>query len=58
MRVDKDFVFKKWTLTAYLDVQNATYAKNVEVQGYTYDYGEEDPVLSNVVTVPEVSSSQ
>jgi TonB family protein len=47
IRVDKDFVFRKWTLTAYLDVQNATYAKNVEVQGYTYDYGEEDPVLSS-----------
>ena len=47
LRIDKDYVFKNWTLTTYLDIQNATYAKNIEVLNYTYDYTEEDPVLSS-----------
>ncbi|MGB0638332.1 MAG: TonB-dependent receptor, partial [Myxococcota bacterium] len=47
LRIDKDYVYKKWTLTTYLDIQNATYSKNVETQGYSYDYGEEEPILSN-----------
>ena len=47
LRIDKDYVFKKWTLTTYLDIQNATYSKNVETQGYSYDYTEEEPILSN-----------
>ena len=46
IRIDKDYVFKKWTLTTYLDIQNATYSKNVETQGYSYDYREEEPTLS------------
>jgi len=46
IRIDKDYVFKKWTLTTYLDLQNATYSKNVENQGYSYDYREEEPTLS------------
>ena len=44
VRVDKDYIFRNWKLTAYLDLQNATNAQNVEVQGYNYDYSEEDPV--------------
>jgi TonB family protein len=47
LRIDKDYVFKNWTLTTYLDIQNATYAKNVETQGYSYDYREEEPTLSS-----------
>ena len=47
IRIDKDYVFKKWTLTTYLDIQNATYSKNVENQGYSYDYTEEEPTLSS-----------
>lgn len=47
LRVDKDYVFKNWTLTTYLDLQNATYAKNVEVISWTYDFAQEDPILSN-----------
>ncbi len=47
VRVDKDYVFKKWTLTTYLDIQNATYSKNVELMNYSYDYTEEEPLLSN-----------
>ena len=47
VRIDKDYVFKRWTLTTYLDIQNATYAKNVEQLNYSYDYTEEEPILSN-----------
>jgi TonB family protein len=47
LRIDKDYVFRKWTLTTYLDIQNATYSKNVESQGYSYDYGAEEPILSS-----------
>jgi hypothetical protein len=47
LRIDKDYVFKKWTLTTYLEVQNATYSKNIEVQNYSYDYAEEEPILSS-----------
>ena len=47
LRIDKDYVFKTWTLTAYLDLQNAFYAKNVEVQSWTYDYSAENPVVGN-----------
>ena len=47
LRIDKDYVFRKWTLTTYLEVQNATYSKNVEVQSYSYDYTDEEPILSS-----------
>lgn len=47
LRIDKDYVYKKWTLTTYLDIQNATYSKNVEQLGYSYDYTVEEPLLSN-----------
>ena len=50
LRFDKDYVFRKWTLTTYLDLQNATNTRNVEVMGWTYDYGEEDVVTSNPLT--------
>ena len=30
IKIDKDYVYDKWTLTAYLDIQNATYSRNVE----------------------------
>ncbi len=36
---------KDWgEISLYLDVQNATNAKNVEVMNWTYDYGEPDPI--------------
>jgi TonB family protein len=43
-RIDHDWVYRNWTLTAYLDLQNATNRQNVEVMSWTYDYAEEDPV--------------
>ncbi len=43
VRVDTDWVLDAWTLTAYLDVQNATNAQNIEAIGWTFDYSEERP---------------
>ncbi|MCB9675801.1 MAG: TonB family protein [Alphaproteobacteria bacterium] len=44
LRIDKDFQFRKWQLTTYLDVQNATNRQNVDVIGWTDDYSAEDPI--------------
>ena len=46
LRVDKDYVYRLWTLTTYFDIQNATAAKNLEVMSWTYDYEQEDPVTT------------
>ena len=51
LRVDKDWVFRTWQLTAYLDLQNATNAQNVEVIAWTYDFAEEDPI-TRIPVVP------
>ncbi|MFT4976194.1 MAG: TonB family protein [Myxococcota bacterium] len=47
IRVDKSYTFKRWSLQTYLDLQNATFAKNVEVIAWNYDYSEETPIISN-----------
>lgn len=44
VRIDKEWELKDWTLTAYLDLQNATNTQNPEVMSWTWDYGEETPV--------------
>lgn len=46
VRVDKTWVFKKWQLTAYLDVQGITDSGNTELIGYSYDYATEEPIRS------------
>lgn len=46
VRVDKAWTFDNWELSAYLDLQNATNAQNVEVMSWNFDYSEEDPVTS------------
>jgi TonB family protein len=43
-RFDKDWVFKRWTLTFYLDLQNATSRQNVEVMSWTDDFSAEAPI--------------
>lgn len=43
-RIDKEWAFKKWTLTTYLDVQNVFNTKNVDVMAWNFDYSEEDPI--------------
>jgi TonB family protein len=41
VRIDKRFVFRDWMFAVYLDVQNATYAKNVEAVINSYDYSQQ-----------------
>jgi outer membrane receptor protein involved in Fe transport len=38
IRVDKKFVFDKWILDAYLDIQNVYNYRSIEGQMYNYDY--------------------
>jgi len=44
LRIDKEYTFRNWKLGTYLDVQNATNYKNVEIQSWSYDYSEETPI--------------
>lgn len=44
LRVDKTWVFNRWELSFYLDLQNATNRANAEIVGYTNDFYEEAPV--------------
>jgi hypothetical protein len=41
VRVDKRFVFRDFMFAIYLDVQNATYQRNVEAVQNSYDYSEQ-----------------
>lgn len=41
VRIDKYFVFQKWTLDLYLDIQNIYNQKNVEASFYDYRFREE-----------------
>ena len=45
-RVDKTWTYEKWRLTAYLDLQNTTNRRNVELVNYSYDWSEELYVYS------------
>jgi hypothetical protein len=38
VRIDKRWIFNKWMLNAYLDIQNITNRKNVEDPQYNSDY--------------------
>jgi TonB family protein len=44
LRVDREWWFDKWRLASYLEVQNATNHRNVEIPGYSEDYTEEQSV--------------
>ena len=46
LRIDKEWSYRNWDLTFYLDLQNATRTTNPEWMSWTYDYREEDPVDS------------
>ena len=41
IRLDKNFVFEKWTLTAYLDIQNVYNMANVEASFFDYRFRKE-----------------
>lgn len=40
IRLDKDWVFKTWILTTYLDIQNVYYHSNPVATVYNYDFSE------------------
>ena len=44
VRIDKEFTFRTWAFTVYLDVQNATNRKNPDLMGWTDDYEQEEPI--------------
>jgi hypothetical protein len=41
LRLEKSWLFQRWTLTAYVDVQNVYNASNVEATFYDYRYREQ-----------------
>jgi len=43
-RIDKEWQFKKWSFSTYLDLQNAFNVQNPEVMSWSYDYSEETPI--------------
>ena len=53
LRVDKEWQFKKWAFTTYLDLQNAFNVQNPEVMSWTYDYSEEAPI-SGLPVIPAI----
>jgi len=40
VRFDKKWIFDRWILTAYLDIENVTNQKNPEEVNYNYDYSQ------------------
>lgn len=38
VRIDRRFIFDRWILSAYLDIQNLTNRRNPEGLAYSYDY--------------------
>ena len=46
VRVDRTWTFRKWELTAYLDVQNVTSRNNVEWMSWSFDYEREEPITT------------
>ena len=41
VRIDKRWVYERWMLSLYADVQNVTNRQNVESVSYNYDYSQE-----------------
>jgi hypothetical protein len=46
LRADKKWIFNRWILSFYVDIQNATNRKNVESVNYSYDYSTRQDVNS------------
>jgi hypothetical protein len=47
VRIDRTYIFKTWSLTAYLDIQNLTNNSNLELMAWSYDYENEEPITGN-----------
>ena len=46
LRVDKAWVFKRTTLSLYLDVQNVYNRRNPEIMIFAYDFSNSQPINS------------
>lgn len=44
LRVQRQWIYQEWILSAYLDIQNATNRKNQQNITYSYDYKETQPI--------------
>lgn len=44
IRIDRKYIYDKWILTAYLDIQNVLNAKNAQNLEYSYDYTQKKKV--------------
>lgn len=54
-RIDKRFVFEKWTLDIYADVQNVTNRANAEGVFYNYNYTQKQ-IVSGVPILPALGA--
>jgi hypothetical protein len=53
LRVDKTWVYRRFRVTSYLDVQNVYNAQNIEFLNYSYHYRATSPVYS-LPTAPSI----
>jgi hypothetical protein len=53
LRLERRWVFDRWALTAYLDVQNSYNRQNPEGWVYSYDYRQRE-VLSGLPIIPSI----
>lgn len=53
LRADKTWTFSGWKLSMYLDVQNVTYAKNMEGYRYNYDYTDRE-IVEGLPIIPSL----
>ena len=44
IRIDRKYIYEKWILTAYLDIQNITNSLNSQNIEYSYDYSQSKKV--------------
>jgi hypothetical protein len=51
LRIDRQWIYDTWILSAYLDVQNLTNAKNQEGLTYSYDYSQKQ-IISGIPVLP------
>lgn len=44
-RIDREFVFRSWRLSTWIELQNATNRRNVEIPGWSADFSRFEPVV-------------
>ena len=45
VRVDKKWIYNRWILSTYLDIQNVTNNQNVESSSYSFDYSQQQDTM-------------